>query len=155
MVVCDQDNVAATVMRPSCRERPWDKVDVHWTTEVVPGASCDINGPTATVPWPFARRSLQGRLRLVTFHATSTDVRAVLCLSQSERGPSATRPWHITDVPEPSKTGSWHSHTRHGAEVSANQNTALVWPTVTPYGQEFGCPRAVRNWILTTVILLS
>ena len=94
-------------------ERPWGKVDVHWTTEV----------------------------------------HAVLCFSQSERGPSATRPWHITDrklvVPGPSETGSWPSHTHHGAEVSANQNAAPVWPTVTPYGQKVGRPRAVRNRKLT------
>ena len=56
-----------SVMRPPFRERPWGKVDVHWTTEVVPGASCNIHGPTA-----FAQRSLQGQLRLVTFHGSST-----------------------------------------------------------------------------------
>ena len=59
---------AASVMRSSSYERPWGKVDVHWTTEIVPGASCGIHGPTATVPWPFAQWSLQGQLRLVIFH---------------------------------------------------------------------------------------
>ena len=58
-------------MRPPSRGRPWGKMDVHWTTEVVRGASCDIHGPTTTVPWPFAQRSLQGQLRLVTFHGSS------------------------------------------------------------------------------------
>ena len=112
---------------------PWTftgKLDIQWTTEIVPGASWDIHGPTTTVPWPFTQRSLQGQLRLVTFHGSSMG-RPGSFMLQPIRAPS---------------------HTHHGTEVSANQHAALVWPNVTPFWQEVGCPEAVRNRKITTMI---
>ena len=85
------------------------------------------------------------------------DVQSVLRFSQSECGPSATRLWHLTDrklvVLRLSKTRIWPSHTYHSAEVSANHNAALVQLTMTPYGQKFGCPQAVRNQKFIMVLL--
>ena len=143
-------------MRLPSRESPSDKVDVCWTIEVVPGASCDIHGPTATFPWSFARRSLQGQHRLVTSHVTSTGrpggfviqpirTRPLCDPTMTHYGQKGGRPWA-------DKTGSWPSHTHHGAEVSADQNVDLVWPTGTHYGQEVGCPQVVRNQKLAMVI---
>ena len=116
-------------MRSPSRERRSDKVDVHWMTEVVSGASLAVAPGTASTghlscvvqgtskwfctstnesavlvrprPWQAVGFPEAVRNRRLTFPFPSR------CMSPSIR----TRPWQIKDskslVPLPFKTGTW------------------------------------------------
>ena len=146
-------DIAATdrllLMHPQSIRHPVIVHHTRWTS--ILRSKWSLGRPVASMgqPEPSRGRSLgsrsRGRFDWSPFTWRPRDVQSVLHFSQSECGPSATRPWQFTDrklvVLRPSETWISLSYTHHGAEVSANQNAALVQLTITPYGQKVGCPQ--------------